>query len=439
MRCNLSNGGICTRMSPRKRRKAPKVKDFVESCLKEGITSPSEMRDIYNEKYPLKVKGKIAPKSSDAFRKAIRRLGVSAEDRLNMKYEAQRSKELRDIEDYPEVKQYVSFSTLGSAPLTKDQVRKTLSNIRTLWNWMSEMGYPNPYDWDIQRLGECMEKHFGKDQSGGWNKKNRILDLWGAFNRCFQGKLPKGWSCGLKRPAGELKDFFEFEEMSEFLSKIEDTEALSVEGWKAVDTCQVSAGAREGTRGDTGILSLKWEDINYNERRCSIRDKGSRGKRARLWTNVPLDLFSWLHSWELLIRYHKQRFGYIPTQSKHEVGRCFPVTYDQYRKHFHATRKRCTCRINQDLETLVPHIFRKTHAQYAKRIGISLENLCGDTKGGDVCDGRYGVGWSNPDVPLKYYLTKEDWEYEEQDAKIEKRMKDRVLPQLREKGIVPSS
>lgn len=68
-----------------------------------------------------------------------------------------------------------------------------------------------------------------------------------------------------------------------------------------------------------------------------------------------------------------------------------------------------------------PHIFRKTHAQWGKRIGITLENLCGDTTE-SPCIGRYGVGWDDPKVPMKYYLTKEPWEYEEQDKKITDRI-----------------
>ena len=135
------------------------------------------------------------------------------------------------------------------------------------------------------------------------------------------------------------------------------------------------------------------------------------------------------------MKWHEQRYGYRPTQARHETGRCFPVSYDQYRRQFHNTRHRCNSRIKQDLETMRPHIFRKTHGQYCKRIGISLENLCGDPTECPAV-GRYGVGWDDPKVPLKYYLTKEGWEYEEQDEKIQQRIKDRVLPQLQRLGLV---
>jgi hypothetical protein len=210
-----------------RREKIPKVRDFVKACIDKGILSPSKMRDIYNEKYPRKVKGMLKPKTSDAFRKAIRRLGISAEKRLELKHEAKKSKELRDIEAYEEVQAYLDHSKYGSSPIGTGQVRKTLHYLRKLWKWMSEEGYPNPRDWNIKLLGKCMEKNVGKDEQGQWKSKSTLLELYGAYNRCFQGKLPKGWSSGLKRPAGELKDFFEYEELAEFLSKLCDTRTLS--------------------------------------------------------------------------------------------------------------------------------------------------------------------------------------------------------------------
>jgi hypothetical protein len=61
------------------------------------------------------------------------------------------------------------------------------------------------------------------------------------------------------------------------------------------------------------------------------------------------------------------------------------------------------------------------HGQYAKRLGVTLENLCGDTDENPSV-GRYGVGWSDPKIPLRFYLTKEPYEYAEQDEMIVKRL-----------------
>lgn len=409
-------------MSSRKK-KLPKVRVFVETCLTEGITSPSKMRDIYNENFPRKIKGELRPLTSDAFTKALRRLGISSEERIGLKRKAQEEKELKDIMDYDEVKNYLHYSKYVGH-VSKAQIENTMRELRTLFTWMVDEEIPNPKEWNIKNLGKCMEKHIGMKENGQWKRPSRVLTLWGAYNRCFQGRLPKGWSMGLKRPAGELKDFFEYTEYFSFDSALKDTENMSLEGWKSLFSAEINMGCRGGTTGNTGITSLSWENINFKTKRCKIRDKGKKGQPARLWIQVPLDLFPWVKGWEKLIRWWEQ-------QGKPTQGKVFTVNYDQYRLQFHRTRKRVGGRISQNLETLRPHIMRKTHAQWAKRMGVTLDNLCGDTTASPNV-GRYGVGWDDPKVPMKYYLTKEPWEYEEQDKIIEKRlaiMQIAVIPQ----------
>jgi len=412
----------------RKRKKKVSVKEFVKQCFAEGITSPSEMRDEYNKAFP-----STKPKGSDAFTKAMRRMGVTSEDRLTLKHEAQKEKEVLDIEDYEEVRRYMGFSDFGQ--ISKQQKTKTRKKLRELWQMM---GYSNPRLWDIDpnspepyNLLQTLKKHIGQDENGQWKKPNQVLELLGAFNRTFTGRLPKGYSTGLKREAGELKDFFEFTEMNEYLLKLQDTYHMSKEAWEALYKTQVNLGCREGTKGNTGILSLKWEDINFKTRRCNLRDKGKKGKPARLWTQLPLDLFYWLNGFEALCTYHTQKYGYRPTNERHATGKCFPIAYQRYNRMFHDTRHRCECRINQDGETMIPHIFRKTHAQWAKRIGVSLENLCGDTTS-SPCVGFYGVGWDDPKIPMKYYLTPEPEEFAEQEEKVAKR-----LVKLQSRGVLP--
>lgn len=408
------------------RKKFLKVKDFVTQCLEKGITSPAEMATLYNEKYGLKEgerKKHLKPKSPDAFRKAYRRMGVTPKKRLEIAHEALKDKEIKDILEYEEVQAYLGFSTLHQ--IGKRQKRRTTRNLRKLWEMMNKT---NPRTWTLDpnapndvNLINALKHHIGQDDRGQWNQQNRILQLLGAYNRTFVGQLPKNWSVGLKRPAGELKDFYEPDEYAEFESNLKDTQKISREGQASMYSSQVNMGSREGTLLYTGILSLRWEDINYTTRRTKIHEKGKRGKPAILWVNVPLDLFPWLHGWEKLERWHEQCFGYKPTSSRHATGRVYPIPYDHYLDIFHDTRHRCTSRIREDTETLKPHILRKTHAQWAKRIGVTLENICGDTTTSPQ-EGRYGVGWSDPKVPLQYYLTKEPWEYEEQDAIITKRL-----------------
>ena len=408
------------------RKKFPKVKKFVRECLEKGVTSPSEMAREYNSKHGLE--GKKEAKKPCAFTKAMRRMGISADKRLELAHEALKEKEIKDIEEYEEVQRYLGFSTLQQ--VSSHFKKRTVRYLRELWELM---GKTNPRTWkldpnapDDENLIKVLVKRVGQDEQGQWKQRSLMLELLGAYNRTFTGRLPKNWSVGIKRPAGELKDFLEPDEYKEFDDKLEDRPEISREGQQALFSAQISGAFREGSdatslKARTGVLSLKWEDINYKTKRCKIHEKGKRGQPAILWINVPLDLFPWPHSWAKLMLWHTQCFDYLPTQQRHATGRVFPISYKVYSDIFHDTRHRCNSRIKQDTETMKPHIFRKTHAQWAKRIGVSLENLCGDTSTYPH-DGRYGVGWSDPKVPLKYYLTKEAWEYEEQDEKIAKRL-----------------
>lgn len=373
------------------RKKILSTRQFVKECLKKEIFSPSEMSRRWNEQYRKK-------KEAHVFTKAMRRLGVSAKDRLALKHEAMKDRQFKDIEEYDEVKRYVAFSK-GMGQITDIQITYTLRDLRVLWDWMKDEGHPNPREWNIDVIVEVLEKHIPKDEYGRWKQRGKVYNLLGAFNRTFQGILPKGYSTGLKREAGELKDFMRIEELQEFLGNLEHGYGYHLLMWTSLYTGQVNAGAREGTTMKTGILSLKWENIDFQRRRCNIRDKGKKGHPARLWKNVPLDLFPFLHGWEALLEWHRTQFGYYPTKTRHGNGRVFPVNYDQYRIMFNDTRHKCKSRISQDLETMRPHIFRQTHAQWLCNFGVPIEWICGQFP-----NGWYGVGWDDPKVLLRYYI-----------------------------------
>jgi len=380
-------------VSPRKK-KIPKTVDFVRDCLNKGIFSPSEMSRRWNEIYTSK------QKEPHVFSKALRRMEILPQDLLDMKHEAQKDKELKDIEEYEEVKRYVAFSK-GMGQITKKQIDRTLRELRILWNWMKAEGHPNPRQWTLEEIIEVLEKYEERNEHGQWKQKAKVNNLLGAFNRCFQGLLPKGWSTGLKREAGELKDFIRFEAFQEFIEKI----GIHAHGfprimWVSCYTSQVNAGAREGSgKSITGILSLKWENIDFERKRCSLREKGKKGHPARLWKNIPLDLFPFLHGWEALLEWHRQQFGYYPTSTRHGSGRVFPVHYRTYLAMFHQTRHKCTTRIREDLETMKPHIFRKTHGQWLCNFLVPIEWICGQFP-----NGWYGVGWDDPKILLAYYI-----------------------------------
>jgi len=359
--------------------------------MKKSIFSPSEMSRIWNQQFKKK-------KEPHVFTKAMRRLGVSAEDRLKLKHEAEKKHEYKDIEEYKEVKRYVTFSK-GMANITKRQINRTLRELRRLWKWMQAEGYPNPREWTLELLINCLEKYIERNENGQWEQPRKVLNTLGAFNRTFQGILPKGYSTGLKREPGELKDFMRIKEFEEFLENVEDDKGYPRVMWCALYTAQVNGGFREGAKGNTGILSLRWENMNFEARRCQVREKGKKGHSARLWKNIPLDLFPFLYGWEALLEWHRTRFGYYPTETKHGTGKVFPCCYMTYLEMFHQTRQKCASRISKDLETMKPHILRKTHGQWLCNLGVPVEWICGQFP-----NGWYGVGWDDPKILLAYYI-----------------------------------
>ncbi len=64
-----------------------------------------------------------------------------------------------------------------------------------------------------------------------------------------------------------------------------------------------------------------------------------------------------------------------------------------------------------------PHVLRRTHAQWCVKLRIPLERICGQFP-----EGRFGVGWDNPTILLKYYVTLETDEEEEIIVKAKARM-----------------
>ena len=165
------------------------------------------------------------------------------------------------------------------------------------------------------------------------------------------------------------------------------------------------------TNERNGILGLTWENIQFNDKRCTAIEKGGRGNASRKWLHVPLNLFPWLNGWNLMKEW------FIVSGSP-TTGRCFPVRYETYLNYFHKTRRACNGRISGDKETFRPHIFRKSHAQWLRKLRVPLEII-----GGAFPDGYYGVGWDDVDIIRKYYVSIEPEEYDEAQQKAETRMK----------------
>ena len=368
------------------------------------MTSPTLISD------ELRKKGKnVKP---NAITKMISRLGIDRKA-IDEKVKIERQK---DILDHQRVKDYITAASTSG--ITRNQRDSQIKHIQQMFEWM---GRSQPEGWTYNSVIECLKQHYehGEDERGRlkFKKEGAIQDYLSAINTMFPLILPKGWSAGLGRKAGELKDNFSFEEFNAFINALEDTQQMSLLGWRALFKEQANMGAREGTRESTGILSLEWDNINYQTRRCSLREKGGKGDAARLWKNLPLDFFPWLHGWDDLVSYHVQQFGYEPTNECHAKGRCFSIDYDDLREQFHATRKATGLRIANDLETMKPHVLRKTHAQWLIKLRVPLERICGQFP-----SGRFGVGWDNPLNLLKYYVTLESDEEVEIMQKAQSRM-----------------
>lgn len=386
--------------------------------MAKGLVRPSDMKREYEAAYP-----RAKPKTLEAYLWHCQKLGLTKEKRDAAGIEVARKESQKHILDYPEIGKYVLAA--GQGRLQENTVTEQKKTITQMWEIMQRT---NPHEWTYESILTNLETKYPKvtDNRGrtGFSKPAAVNKLLSSVSTIFPGILPKGFGSGLTREAGELKDFFTFDEFDLFIGNLTDTFSLSMEGWAACYKAQVNIGSREGSvaseedKGSlTGILSLRWEDINYEKRRCSLREKGGRGKAGRIWQNLPLDLFPWLNGWTALMLYHKQQFGYVPSNERHERGPAFKVSYNEYRHQFHDTRKRCNGRIAGDIETMRPHVIRRTHAQWLVKLWVPIEQICGLFP-----DGHFGVGWDNPKILLKYYVTLED----EQRFKAEQQAAERM-------------
>jgi integrase len=406
-------------MEKSSRKKFPLASSFAEICLQQGITSPSQMAAEYNRKYGLE--GKKDAISDNAFTKALRRKGITAEKRLEMKEEVKKETVIVDIMDMEEVKNYFAKFSVHYHKHHLDRVARSL---RRIWEYMNKT---SPYTWKDAEVYAALDAKEPKNpETGKWLYPTRVYGMLSSLSTIFPNVLAKGHTMGLVRQKGELKDYFSFQEFDSFIAALSPTEKMSVTGWSALFKAHVNTGAREGTTKQTGILSLKWEDIDFSNKRCRIHDKGKRGVHGRLWQNIPLNQFEWLHGWQDLLEWRSQRGN--PTN-----GFVFPVIYQEYLNKFHATRKQAGGRIAADLETLRLHVLRKTHAQWLTKLRVPIEWICGQFP-----DGWFGVGWDSPQILLGYYMTLEAEERFEIETKAQQRMEKLGLVSLSASPLSPT-
>lgn len=388
-----------------------------------GFSSPTDIKDEYEHKFP-----HVKTRGIDAYIKGCKRQGLTKEVRDKNAVAMVRAEMGKHILDFDEIKKYEFNAQQGHVQIL--QIEKQKTRITQIWELMNRS---DPHTWTYESILSALGKKykFEKDEQSGayaWTQKAAVGGMLSAVNTMFPSIMPKGWSINYTR-TDRKKDYFTFAEMDLFLENVADTVGLSREGWGALFAAQVNLGCREGVlrmfnresgknEGRNGILSLRWENIDYTARRTSLHEKGGRGKSSRVWEHLPLDLFPWLKGWDRLMAFHVQKYGYAPSNDNHESGPCFDVTYDTYSDAFKSTRKRCNGRIAGDKETFTPHILRKSHAQWLVKLYVPLEQICGQFP-----DGYFGVGWDNPQILLKYYVTMES----EQREKAEQAAKQRMI------------
>jgi hypothetical protein len=380
-----------------------KLRAFIEQRIKEApntvnleeYLSPSAVHADYEKRANRTI-------SFQAVSKMLNHMNLNKEQRKTVIADARKNGEY-DILEYPEVKAYLS-NARGLRHITEHQINVQLSALRELWELMKHNGYSaDPHKWTADEMLTAIAtiNPYTHDKRGRstFTHPAAAKRLLSPYSTMFNslGTLAKGWGSNLcVHEAGELKDFVNFPEMAEFLSNLTDTEAMSREGWTTEFTLMVNMGCREGSRGETGITGLLWEDINFQTKRCSLREKGHSGHAQERWDGVPLDMFPWLHGWTLLTKWHEQ-------QGNPVSGKVFPVTYNQLNDMFHATLSRCKGRLSEINDAMRLHSFgRRTHVQYAHRLGLPLELIAGNAP-----NGRFGVGWKDLKILVRYYLSEE--------------------------------
>lgn len=383
-----------------------KLRTFVLQRVAHGDDmSPSVVHEAYNTQTNQN-------KSLQAVSQMLKRMKIDKGVREAMVIENARAEAGKDILDYERVQAYISKSDdSGTLQTSKG---KQLKCIRQVWELM---GKTNPNTWTETAIREAIKKAYPQVENAQGKRvfehPHAVMKLFGAVGTIFPSVMAKGYTRGLARPKGELFDYFRFDELNSYLNALEATPKLSKLGWQAATCCHVTEGSREGTNGETGLLGMRWEDINFQTHRTSIREKGGHGQAGRAWKNVPLDfLFPWLNTWGLLMAYHEEL-------GKPYTGKVWDgVTYDDLLDQFNRARHAAGGRIAEEKETFTPHIFRKTHAQYLKHFHVPLEVIAGKFP-----NGWYGVGWDNINILKDTYTEVEQWEYEEADAKLSAQIK----------------
>ncbi len=139
-----------------------------------------------------------------------------------------------------------------------------------------------------------------------------------------------------------------------------------------------------------GILGMRWEKVNWNNRTIDVYETKTGGGFD--WLNCPLDLFGDT-CFKLVTQYWE-------SCGKPKEGRIFQIS--AYKE---ASDKESLYGIYAEASDFVgidinPHMARKIHASLCHEADIALEIVAGDRPHGLV-----GVGWEDLTTLKKFYLS----------------------------------
>jgi hypothetical protein len=208
----------------------------------------------------------------------LKRMQLDAKARQDIIVKRAKIEAGKDISEYQEIKNYLIQSELNNTTIL--HVNSQKKNIRKVWELM---GRTDPHTWHYEGLIAKLKTIYPvqADNRGRmvFNHPHAVENLLSAVNTMFPSILPKNWYKAFALEKHARFNYFRFDEWNAFIEAQEATLEMSRLGWQTMFTIQVNASCREGTRGKTGIVSLKWQDIDYDTKRCQIADKGGAWSR----------------------------------------------------------------------------------------------------------------------------------------------------------------
>jgi integrase len=265
--------------------------------------------------------------------------------------------------------------------------RKRYNACRRIWEILQKK---NPENWTVDdiKIGVIPELR----------KRCKCIFHYLIAIRSFRPDMKEKLSTKREKPKPNFEWKRIFERMIENNGE-KLNEFLEVGDFRAqlVKRLHITLGCREGTKGNTGIMGLEWNKVNWSKKTIDIFEGKTGG--GFYWIDCPLDLFG-EKTFEMLKEFWVKK-------GKPKEGKIFEdMEYHSYphlqnmaslRGIYEASAKK----IGEEFGSrhITPHFARKLHASLLNNKGIPLELVAGDKPFGVM-----GVGWEDLTTLKKYYL-----------------------------------